>query len=593
MLQLELQDKLLNSKNNVIENFVQGKIWRTIVKNHPGKIVLPYNMYNDDVEIASVQGHNTTKNMMSVFTLDFPLLADHKKSKVEFMFPVAFARTSVTKLSKKDECLGFFFDEMNDVGENGIDLLINGEIKRVHFIFGLTLGDNKAIHELTGFSEGFNDEYICRNCIMNKKDRRSAVEENISLLRKPEDYETHVQSKSFGIKRDCNLNNIYSFHVTRNFYHDVFHDVLLTVLKDGIQAVLDKRIQEKKYTVQQLQNCFQKFDYSDIDSETNKLNSSIFNSKGILRLTGSECLQMIKYFTLVLGHFYDSENEQDKEVVQYVNSLEEFVSLCLAESFTPEKLEKLKSATKKHHTIYMRIFKIKKYIKNADGHKEEQIISVYLKPKHHHALHYLLTILNSGPLKKMWTMRLESHLREVIKIMKTSLTRVNPALTLCKKYALKLALFISQHKDGLFPIIERGVQQLFDYDNMVYRNFIRSSDILNVTEKNMLKFNSVVFKGTTYKSNGNYFVVQKEIDTFKLYKIVDIIGEENETDEIFLVLEKHLIDYFDDHLNAHVVNEQKTNSYYIIDIKKCGKPLNLITVNNNRKVIKFNKHLYD
>ena len=556
-------------------------------------MLLPYNIYCDDVEIANVQGHNTSKNMMAIYTLDFPLLADYKKSKVEFMFPIAFARTIVTKQSKKEECLGFFLDEMNEVGKDGINLIINGKEQKVHFIFCLTLGDNKAVHELTGFSEGFNDEYICRFCIMNKKDRRIAVEENVTLLRNADDYETHVAEKSFGIKRNCGLNDIYSFHVTRNYYHDVFHDVLLTVLKEGIQAVIDEGIQNKKYSVQQLQNSFQKFDYGDIDSATNKLNSSIFNSKGILRLTGSECLQMIKYFSLVLGSYYDINNERDNEIIQYVHCLEDFVSLCLSESYTEENLKKLQEATKKHHGEYLRIFKIIKYIVNEDGFREAMYISKHLKPKHHNGLHYFTTILNSGPLKFIWTMRLESHLRDVIEIMKTSITRINPALTLCKKYALKLALFIYQHKDGLFPIIERGVHHPYDYENQAYVQYIRSSDLLNIKEKNMLKFNTVTFKGTLYKANGNYFVIRKVANVFNLYKIIDIIGEESDIDNMFLVLEKYTIDYFDNHSNSHVVKEIGTKMIYIIDIKNCGRPLNLITINDTKKVFKFNKYLYD
>ena len=96
------------------------------------------------------------------------------------MFPVAFSRSNISKLTKKDRCIAKLIEIMDDVAKNGIELQIGNEKKRVHFMCTLIIGDNKALHELLGHAESFIDEYICRICIMNKKDRHKAVEENVS-----------------------------------------------------------------------------------------------------------------------------------------------------------------------------------------------------------------------------------------------------------------------------------------------------------------------------------------------------------------------------------------------------------------------------
>ena len=581
------KDKLM-SEMDTISNYVQGKVFRDICSRNPEKIIIPYFLYNDDVEISSAKGHNNCKNMMSIYTIVFPLLEDYQLSSVEFMFPVAFSRSNITKTTKKDACISKLIEQMDDCAKNGIELKIGNEKIRVHFTCALIIGDNKALHELLGHSESFIDEYICRNCIMKKADRQKAVEENVTLLRKPEDYDTYVATKTFGVKRACLFNQITEFHVTKNFYHDLFHDVYFRVLKDGLQDIIDVGLRTKIFDVHKVKNLFDSFDYGDIDSATNRLNKSIFDDTGKLRLTGSECAQIMKYFSLVMGDLYKNNNA---EYLKYVHTLENLVKICLAETFDSEKIEKLKEAVKTHHKKFLEICKTEKTIV-VNNVKKQLIEAEVLKPKHHFMLHYYITIINSGPLKYLWTMRLESHLRDAKKSLESAVSRVNPAYTLCKKYALKFASFLIKYKKGNFVYIDKGPNKTLVLNSKPYESNIAHSDLLNIKdEKKFNEFNHITYKGTTYKSNDKHYIFRVENKVKKLYKIKDIICQKDDEENIFLVVQKVNIESFDVHYNAHIVGEE-SDIYCIFNITKCGKPFNIHTLNNRKSVFKINEYLY-
>ena len=590
---MKKQKLLLDSTDGRIDNFVQGKIFRDILQRNPSQIIVPYNMYNDDVEIASVTGHNTGKNMMSVFTIVFPLLEDFQLSKVEYMFPIAFARTKVTKENNKDRCLGPIIDDMDDVARNGLEITVNDKKVRVHFILGLFIGDNKALHEFMGHAENFNDEYICRDCLMTKDERRKAVEEDPSLLRNPDDYEQHVTEKLYGVRRNCLLNKIYEYHVSRNHYHDIFHDIFYRVLRDGLQDAIDDGVRSKKFDIPTLKNLFKTFDYGEIDSNSNRLDDTILDtSTGKLNLTGNECTNLIKYYSLVLGHLYDKKNKRDKEILDYVHLLEELVNLCLSETFTKAKLSKLKYIVKKHHTEFIRIFKFEK----SRSKIAKILLDEFLKPKHHFATHYHGTIEFSGPLKSIWTMRLESHLRDVKRTLEGSTSRVNPAYTVCKKYAMKFALFLHSHRDGKFSYIKKGPQTDFTMHTKEYQHkLIVNADIDKLfNNEKIYEFNHVTYKGTYYRSDGTHHVLQYDrITENKLfYRIVDIISPENNDSQILFIVQRLRIDCFNVHYNCYVFDEY-TDIFDVVSIDKCSMPFNVLTLNNRLKVFKINENLYN
>ena len=189
-------------------------------------------------------------------------------------------------------------------------------------------------------------------------------------------------------------------------------------------------------------------------------------------------------------------------------------------------------------------------------------------------------------------MRLESHLRDAKRALESSISRVNPGFTLCKKYALKFASFLIKYKKGHFVYIEKGPGKKFDLNNKLYKDGLYLSDLHNIREqKNIFEFNHLTYKGTTYKSNGKHYILRVDDNNNRLYKIKDIISQDDDEDNVYLVVQKINIEGFDEHYNAYTVGEE-TDIFYIFNINKCGKPFNIHTLNNRKIVFKVNKYLY-
>ena len=239
----------LNNNDGILKNFVQGKIWRDIVQRNPDKIVFPYFLYDDDIEIASPVGHNVSKQSLCIFTIHFPVVEDFLLAKTEFMFPIAIAKTVDTKKYLKDYMLNSLVKTMNELATDGIDIKIGNDVKKVYFILGLATGDNKALNEILGFTGSFIHKYCCRQCIMPIEERSKSIVSDPTLKRNIEDYDDHLNNSDefgkYGLNRKCNLNNIYEFHVYRNYYSDIFHDVIYLVMKDGLEALIQDGIRKK------------------------------------------------------------------------------------------------------------------------------------------------------------------------------------------------------------------------------------------------------------------------------------------------------------------------------------------------------------
>ena len=578
----------LSLNDGKLRNFVQGNIWKKIVEQNPNKIIFPYFIYMDDIEIASQVGHNVSKQALCIYTIHFPVLDDFLQAKTEFMFPICIAKTSDTKKYAKDYILGPLIREhLDSLARDGIEIEIDGEIKKIYLILGLVTGDNKAVNELLGYTGSFIHNYCCRCCLMERKDRDKAVEENPQLIRKKYQYEEHCETREFGLNRYCLLNELEEFHVYRNSYADIFHDTIYSVIKEGLEAVIQDGLHKKKFSVEDLKRQFNIFDYGQIDSK-NRLDDSIFDSKGRLQLTGKEWTLFLKYFTFVLGHYYiDNENQI---ILKYVHILEDLYNICNADVFDEDKILKLKQIITNHHQYYLDHIPLHKVVQE-NGKSITKILKQHLKYKQHNHLHYHNYIRDSGPLKFLSTMRLESHLREIKKCATTSNNRINIPLTIGKRYALKFSLFLRKYSEIDFSPISMGPKlNQFKLNDKYYKNNLHYTQI--ALNSNISSYKHVNYKGTMYRSDDTQFLLK--LDSLNnAFKIIDIICPESIEDKnIYLVVERFSISYFDSHYHAYILgNSQDYFGVYKID--QFTLPFNVATLPNRQKAFKVNQYNFE
>jgi hypothetical protein len=131
-----------------------------------------------------------------------------------------------------DKCFQSLVNEINNIENEGIDIITKDCNFHVNFILGIVLGDNLGLNSLLEFNKFFSANFFYRFCKATKDSTRVMLEEDLSLLRNPENYSDNVAAMDFSetsFYQILLLNQVIGFYVTQNCCIDVMH-----VLFEGI-----------------------------------------------------------------------------------------------------------------------------------------------------------------------------------------------------------------------------------------------------------------------------------------------------------------------------------------------------------------------
>ena len=558
----------LMKDNSNIRNFVQGEKWRNIVRNNPGKRLIPIFLYNDDFAVGNQQGIKANRHGISVVNLHLPLMDDWELSKLEFLFPAAFVKASLTKGGNKTKCLVKLVEVLKDICENGISINVNNEEIVVHIVLGTIIGDNLAIHQMLDFTSGFMHEYMCRVCLMDKKTRNKAVVENKTLFRTFEHYNLNKNNPLYGYIRRCPFNQIPNYHVIENYSADIMHDFFEGVAIFGMQASLDYFTKEGFFSCLEFENWLDSFSYGQIDCN-NKLSSDNYKN-GKLYLTAMQSMLLIKYLPILICHRVPMTDPTFK----YLIVLEKLSDLCMCTNFNEERIQLLINLIKKHHQMYLKFKETK--IDPISGESIEK--NKVLKPKHHISTHWATCIRKNGPLVYMWAMRHEGLNRYMKIYTYASTSRINLSFSLAKKFLLKFSYFIDYHRNsGFCSLTEYSTSKHFILDTKIYKDNL----IFTFPKENIVcSYEKITFKGTEYRIG--YFVFISNV----CYKIIDIISTKSQN--AFVILKEYKF-VEKENLNYYIL-ENATDNFQIRTLNYLGLPFNIVTLKNKTKIFKFNRY---
>ncbi|KAI8115944.1 hypothetical protein CVS40_11913 [Lucilia cuprina] len=335
-------------------------------------------------------------------------------SKLEYIFPVAFISSKDLKINGNERTFYHLAEELKKL-EEGIEIDIGGEIRKVYFILGLVIGDNLAVNSILGFVQSFNSKRYCRVCKRTKTEMQCDTSEFPHYLRNRLNYQEDLEQNDFqetGIKNVCIFENIKSFYVSDNFCFDIMHDVLEGVCVYDVCNVLLGLINDKVVSL------------DDINREIEIGNTSIpldYNrlKKFNLKMTASEVSCFVHLLPLMIGDLIPSDNK-DWEV--FISLLQIF-DLIFKTSYEHEDITKLEELIKNHHSLYTKLYGP-------------------LKPKHHFLVHYPTAIRRCGSLKYHWSMRFEAKHKEAKMYFNNTTSRLNPCFSLALKAGLKFSSFL-------------------------------------------------------------------------------------------------------------------------------------------------------
>ena len=559
--------KLLQDESS-ISHFVQGIKWRRIVNDNPGKIILPYHLYDDDFSIGNSLGHHQSKQSISVVNLYLPLMEGWELSKLENRFPILFIDAQHTKKGKKSNCLKKLIENLIDIAEKGISFTVNGQHKTAYFILGLINGDNLAVHEMLDLTTYFKHEFACRFCLMPKKMRENANWEDTRMLRTKETYAKHTDSDAHGIKKSSPFNNVPYFHVTENYTIDLMHDGFSGFVNKGLQIVLDHCILKRYFSLNEFEEWLDNFNYGEIDSRNLLSSTNIKN--GVLKLSSYECFLMLKYFTFLVGHKFNHNDVHCKYIIQ----LEKLINLSMLENYNDRSIFELELAAAEHLETYK---KLNLYKTNRDGSVTSKKANAYFKI--HNTVHYGSVIKYSGPLIHMWSFRDEGLIR-IMKAHATSkMTKRNLSFTLAKVFQIRFACYIVDKTEKNTAMFIYGKKNIFDIEKKTYSLEVLIQNGLN---KKIWEYKSLKYRGTTYKPG--YFLYYAH----GLYRILDIITPDAE--HTFLVTQQYQYRAAKKQSQNYNIVIKKLDTFTVKRIEDVGKPFNVCRIVNGDDAFKINKY---
>ena len=232
----------LNASRDPFINVVQSEIWQEKMKKFHDKIVLPILLYFDDFEPDNALGSHASQHKIAALYYSIACFPPECMSAVENMF-LGLLFLSEDKVFKNQKVFKPIIDDLIDLETNGIE--INGQ--RIYFCLSMILGDNLGMHELLGFTRGFNSNHPCRICKVHIDVLQSQIRADHTLIRNSENYSTDVtkndSSKTAGITEKCVFNRIPSYtDPTKNPHSDIMHDICEGVGKLFIMLLKRKNI---------------------------------------------------------------------------------------------------------------------------------------------------------------------------------------------------------------------------------------------------------------------------------------------------------------------------------------------------------------
>ncbi|KAF0752803.1 CCHC-type domain-containing protein [Aphis craccivora] len=246
--------------------------------------------------------HSGVHKLCAVY-ISIPYLPPHIQSTLKTIFLTLLFHSTDRQKFGNNIIFKPLIDELNFLGEQGIDIESNGKLANIMFELCLILGDNLGIHSITGFVESFSANYPCRMCKVHKDIMRKQCYVDETLIRLVDDYNF-----------DLIENNVSSSSISGIY---VWNDVRGFKIFDHIE-VLNNRIIS--------------FDYGpDKGSKPCVLNMDHIR-KNIIRLSASEMMSLVRYFGLLIGDFVP----QNEPVWYLYLSLRTILDILTSTSFQKE-----------------------------------------------------------------------------------------------------------------------------------------------------------------------------------------------------------------------------------------------------------------
>ena len=146
----------LENEDTVLQNFIQGDLWKQIHANFNKKgVVVPLFGYYDDVETGNALGSHASINAVGTVYNIISCLPPTFQSSLQSIIMSDIFYTKDRKRYGTEIVFKQYISELIELEENGIEITVNDTKHRVYFLTSLILGDNLGLNSIFGFTESF------------------------------------------------------------------------------------------------------------------------------------------------------------------------------------------------------------------------------------------------------------------------------------------------------------------------------------------------------------------------------------------------------------------------------------------------------
>lgn len=285
--------------------------------------------------------------------------------------------------------------------------------------------DNLGANTLFGFSKGFNANFYCRICSMNREECECSVKEIPDKLRSNASHQRNIElikenpatklKDSEGVRMECIYNKLENYDIFNNASLDIMHDVHEGIIPSFLETFFNYCIRNKIETEQEIIRMIRDFNYSALFQKTKPSLLSFTKSHFGQNATQAHCLILHMPFI-----FYHLKHKLCK-IWPALEQLLQIIQIIMSAKIKESDLTQLE----KNITTYLNdILKLK-----------ERLI-----PKEHLLTHYPSIIRKVGPLKHSWTMRFECKHKYFTDAAKLTTNFININKTLASKHQEQICL---------------------------------------------------------------------------------------------------------------------------------------------------------
>lgn len=559
--------KELKSDSNWLVNLTQCDIWkRKVSRFDENDIVIPLNLYYDDVEPNKALGPHCEP--LGCTYVQIATLPPEWSSRLENIFLVLIFDAHNRSLYSNKKVFWPLIKVLKKLETEGIIVTIPGlGTFRLFVVVALLLGDNKALNEICGFVACFTANHYCRICKVFREAAWSMFEEDVNLLRTPENYQSDLllnDSTETGIKEKCIFSELPSFEIPTDICIDEFHDLIEGVAHYTMIPVLKHFHRLNDSFISTLNNRLYCMDLGvDSDNRPPLINLDILLNKSKLKMTGAEMTTFIRIFGILI-HDLVPENDPYYQLYLLLNDIR---GLLHAKGISRDAGKILALKVKEHNKLYCLLTKLN------------------LKPKHHFLLHYARLLILVGPFASLSTIRYEAKHRLVTMTANACMSRINLPRTVAIKHQLGFCFRVVS-RTSIRQDITYGPIHLVDLSELdTFPSFRLTLPASILDDPTQCVVSWVTYKGTTYKPKD---VVLFDVDDIGLFmfaeiEIIVIINEK----PIFICSLLDTIGYFSEVRGYEVSRMTDKINWFAIDQEKLldPQPLFLYKMSSGEHVV--------